>query len=141
MSKREKPKHFLLFKIVGILGAVLFIFALTMIFTGFGNFDSNRFMIGTMLLPFSFFMVGIGVIIGFRPEIAKLRTQSTRYIQQENKEELSRIADDAADIMSGAITKATHAVKEGLQDSIFCKHCGAEIDADSVFCSKCGKKQ
>jgi predicted amidophosphoribosyltransferase len=35
-----------------------------------------------------------------------------------------------------------HSVKDGLSDdnTIFCKHCGTEIDEDSTFCKKCGKK-
>jgi predicted amidophosphoribosyltransferase len=43
--------------------------------------------------------------------------------------------------MSEAITKTTQAVNKGLDQTKFCKHCGAEIDEDSAFCSKCGKPQ
>ena len=27
------------------------------------------------------------------------------------------------------------------EDSMFCKHCGSQIDVDSKFCNKCGKEQ
>ena len=62
------------------------------------------------------------------------------YIQDQNKQDLADISDNTADIMSGAITKTVQAVKSGLDDTMFCKHCGAQIDADSAFCNKCGKK-
>ena len=80
-------------------------------------------------------------MIGFRPEIAKMSTKSAKYIQQENKEDFRDIANSAADIASEAITKTTTAIKKGLEDKIFCKHCGEKIDSDSKFCSKCGKEQ
>ena len=59
----------------------------------------------------------------------------------EKKGDLTDIADTGADIASGAIKKTVKAIKEGLKDTKFCKHCGAEIDANSVFCNKCGKEQ
>ena len=79
--------------------------------------------------------------LGFRPEITKMATKSAKYIQDENKEDLKDIVDTTADIAGDAITKTTKAIKKGLKDTKFCKHCGAEIDADSKFCSSCGKEQ
>ena len=39
-------------------------------------------------------------------------------------------------------TRAARAIKEGfIEDSIFCKYCGSNIDCDSKFCKHCGKKQ
>lgn len=141
MSDNKKPIHFLILKIVGLIGIALVVMGLIFIFTGFGDFESNSFMIGGMLLPFGAIMTGIGISIGFSPEFAKMRTKATKYIQQENKEDLTDIASNRADIMSGAVKKTAQAVKEGLEDSVYCRHCGAEIDADSVFCKKCGKSQ
>ena len=136
----KKPMHFFVFKILGVTGIILLILSLFLILTGFDDFESNRFMIGAMLLPFSVLITFTGIMTGFKPEIAKLKTKTAKYIQDQNKQDLADISDNAADIMSGAITKTVQAVKSGLDDTMFCKHCGAQIDADSAFCNKCGKK-
>ena len=60
---------------------------------------------------------------------------------EENKDDLKHIADNTADIVNEALTKTAEAFKNGIKDTKFCKHCGAQIDADSKFCSKCGKEQ
>lgn len=141
MNNNNKPKHFIIFKIVGFAGIILAIIGFVLIFTGFGDFESNNFMIGGFMATFGLF-IGIScLMIGFRPEIAKMSTKSAKYIQQENKEDFRDIANSAADIASEAITKTTTAIKKGLEDKIFCKHCGEKIDSDSKFCSKCGKEQ
>ena len=141
MNNNNKPKHFIIFKIVGFAGIILAIIGFVLIFTGFGDFESNNFMIGGFMTTFGLF-IGIScLMIGFRPEIAKMSTKSAKYIQQENKEDFRDIANSAADIASEAITKTTTAIKKGLEDKIFCKHCGEKIDSDSKFCSKCGKEQ
>ena len=137
----KKPIQFLIFKIAGFLGIIVAVIAFVLIFTGFGDFESNNFMIGAFLLPFGFALAGFGLTMGFKPEIAKMSVKSAKFIQQENKEDLKDIAEDSADIVSGAITKTTEAVKDGLSDKKFCKHCGQRIDTDSKFCSECGEKQ
>jgi hypothetical protein len=95
-------------------------------------------MIGGFLFPVGIFLCALGFFLGFKSEIAKMHIQSSKYIQQENKEDLKDIANTSAEISSEAITTITKAVKEGTKDKKFCKYCGAEIDGDSVFCSKCG---
>ena len=140
-NNNNKPKHFLVLKIVGFIGLFLTITGLILIFTGFGDFSTNNFMIGGFVFMAGFSMSFYGLIFGFSPELAKLKTKTTKYIQQENKEDLKDIVDTSADISSDAITKTTRAIKKGFKDTMFCKHCGAEIDEDSTFCKKCGKKQ
>ena len=137
----NKPKLFILFKILGLIGVVVSIVAIVLVFTGFGDFESNNFMIGGFLLPVGVFLGVAGLTLGFKPEITKMSLKSKKYIQQENKEDLKDIANTSAKISSEAITTITKAVKEGAKDKKFCKYCGAEIDGDSVFCSKCGKEQ
>jgi len=140
-NKNEKPKHFLILKILGFVFVAVAIWGIILTVTGFGDFESNNFMIGGMLTALGLF-VGIACLVGgFRPEIAKMSAKTAKYIQQENKEDLTTIASTGAEISSGAITKTAKAIKEGFKDSIFCKHCGAEIDKDSTFCKECGKKQ
>lgn len=150
MDKNNKPKHFLVLKIIGatliILGVILLVCGfLTKVpkmgDEGWFEADTRKMMKiagGVVCCMFSvpFFF------LGFRPEITKMATKSTKYIQQETKEDLKDIVDTTADIAGGAITKTTRAIKEGLEDEkMFCKHCGAKIDADSKFCNKCGKEQ
>ena len=137
----NKPKHFIIFKIIGLIGIILAIIGFVLTFVGFGDFESNNFMIGGFLTTFGL-LIGIPcLIIGFRPEITKMSVKSAKYIQQENKEDFKDIASNTAEIASEAITKTTTAIKNGLDDKIFCKYCGEKIDSDSKFCNKCGKEQ
>lgn len=66
-----------------------------------------------------------------------------KQILDENEDALTDIAHKEAKIKSIGIKSAAKAIKEGLieTDSIYCKHCGTEIDNDSKFCKKCGKEQ
>lgn len=138
--KPQKPKHILLFKVIGVVGIALAVYGIVLAVTGFGDFESNRFMIGGFLTTFGLFVGGTGLAIGLRPTIAKISVQTMRYIQEENKEELTALADTTADITKGAVAKTVKAASEALDHKIFCKHCGSRIDADSKFCSQCGKK-
>ena len=137
----NKPKHFIIFKIIGFIGIILAIIGFVLTFVGFGDFESNNFMIGGFLTTFGLFIGILCLIIGFRPEITKMSVKSAKYIQQENKEDFRDIASNTAEIASEAITKTTTAIKKGLDDKIFCKYCGEKIDSDSKFCNKCGKEQ
>ena len=141
MNNNNKPKHFIVFKIIGFLGIILAIIGFALTVDGYDDFESNNFMIGALMSTFGFFIGISGLMIGFRPEITKMSTKSVKYIQKENKEDFKDIASNAADIASEAITKTTTAIKRGLDDKIFCKHCGEKIDSDSKFCNKCGKEQ
>ena len=156
MKKTEKPKHFLVLKIIGIAlvmaGIILLILALTskpvdMLDNGW--FASQSSKMGKIFGGAVCLMIGIVVIFaGFTPEIHKMGVKTTKYIQEDNKEGLTDIADTSADIKSGAITKTTRAIKKGFTSTeeddnvkIYCKHCGNKIDADSKFCSNCGGEQ
>jgi hypothetical protein len=140
-NKNQKPIHFLIFKILGCVFAVVAIIGVGLTISGFGNFENNNFMIGGIMTTFGLFLAGGLLVNGFKPEIAKMSTKSVRYIQEENKDDFSKIASTTADITSDAITKTTKAIKNGIKNTKFCKHCGAEIDADSKFCNSCGGEQ
>ena len=67
-----------------------------------------------------------------------------------NEDELRNVVDKGSDIASGGIFKAARAFGRGIKESfggakgqadVYCKYCGASIDADSVFCKKCGRQQ
>ena len=141
MSNNNKPKYFIIFKIVGFIGIILAIIGFILACKGFGDFESNNFMIGGLMATFGLFMGVSCLVIGFRPEITKMSTKSIKYIQQENKEDLKDIINTTAEIASEAVTTTATAIKQGIEDTIFCKHCGAKIDFDSKFCNKCGKEQ
>lgn len=44
--------------------------------------------------------------------------------------------------MGTAATEIAKGIKKGMSEdtTIYCKHCGAQIDADSNFCNNCGKQ-
>jgi hypothetical protein len=81
-----------------------------------------------------------------KDDIAKLSSVGVdikKQILDENEENLKDIAKKEADIKSVGIKSAAKAVKDGLtkRDTMYCKHCGSEIDSDSKYCKKCGKEQ
>ena len=150
-NTNEKPKIFLILKAIGFvliaIGVILLIAAITTRVPEMGSDHWFEMHSKRMFLIFGGVACGMislpVLILGFRAEIAKVSTKTAKYIQNETKEDLTEIADNTADIVSGAITKTTRAVKEGLtkEDAIFCKHCGKAIDSDSKFCRHCGKEQ
>lgn len=140
-KQNQKPKHLLVLKVMGFLGIAVAIAGIVLTIQGFGDFEHNYFMLGGFMTTFGMFVGVTCLIFGFRPEMTRLSTRTAKYIQEENKGDLTDMADTGADIVSDAVKKTAKAVKQGLTDTKFCKYCGAEIDADSVFCSKCGKKQ
>lgn len=149
MENNEKPKFFKVLKIIGFcLIGLGFILILMGICTNVPDMGSNGWFEASKTKS-SLIFGGVGSLmfsavvltVAYRPELEKLRTKTTKYIQEQNKEDLTDIASNTADIAGEAITKTTKAIKEGLEDKIFCKHCGAKIDADSKFCNKCGKEQ
>ena len=137
----NKPKHFFVLKIVGLAGFAVAITGIVLLVRGFGDFESNNFMIGGMMMAFGFMAGMVGTVTGFRPEIAKARTRTARYIQEQNKADLTAIANNTAEIVSDAVATTAEAVRGDTRKTMFCKHCGARIDSDSKFCSSCGKEQ
>lgn len=63
-------------------------------------------------------------------------------IINNNEDILREKANKTADIHKDAVKTIAHSIKEGLSDdnTVYCKHCGAQVDADSIFCKKCGKQ-
>lgn len=135
---KKDLKHLLVFKIIGFIGLGVALLGITKLMSGFGDFSTNNFMIGMFMFPVGMFVGFTCLIIGFRPEMAKLSTKTAKYIQEENKEDLKEIVTTTAEIHSEAVTVTAKAIKEGLKDTMYCKHCGKEIDIDSKFCKHCG---
>ena len=138
----KKRILFLILKILGFCAVVTAAVGIVLSIIGFGDFESNKFMIGGILACVGIFAATPCLIFGFSPEISKAQAKAGKYVLDKNKEDLKDIASMHADIQSEAIKKTAEAVKEGISEKkIFCKHCGSSIDADSKFCSKCGKEQ
>lgn len=136
-----KPKHFLIFKIIGFACIPVAVLGIVLTIIGFGDFEHNWFLFGMIMLPVGFFGTFFGLINGFAPEIAKASAQTAKYIQNENKELLRDLATASAEINKDAVTTLASAVREEQTDTVFCKHCGRKIDSDSRFCSHCGGEQ
>ena len=119
---------------------IIFVIGAIKLFTGFGDFENNNFMIGSFMLPIGLFLSVFGFVQGFKPEITKQTLKTTKFIQEENEDELQQIITKNAEIHSEAITNTAKAVKSGLNETMYCKYCGEKIDIDSQFCKHCGNK-
>ena len=80
----EKPKHYLVFKILFIVFAIVTVAGIVLSVQGFGNFENNNFMIGGFMGTFGLFATFVCAGVGFRPELTKLSVKSAKYIQQQN---------------------------------------------------------
>jgi ribosomal protein L33 len=136
----KKPTHFHIFKLVGVVGVITAVVGIVLAVSGFGDFETNNFMIGGLLTVIGMMATAIGIMIGFGPEIAKARVQTARYIQEETKDDLTAIASNSAEITKDAVTTTAEAIREGMEIKKYCKHCGAKIDSDAKFCTACGKE-
>lgn len=136
--KNDKPIIFLILKIIA---PIMLLIGITLIVLGVttGDFGPNvkMFIPGILLTAFSIPCF----IIGFIPEISRAEIKMIKHLQQENKEDLTDIANTRAEIKSEAISNVASSVKKGFKDTKFCKHCGKKIDSDAKFCSECGEKQ
>ena len=140
-DKNQKPSHLLVFKVVGFVGIGVAIVGFILLISGFQSVEPTPFMLGGFMTSMGMFTGFVGITFGFRPEIVKLSVRTAKYVQEENKEDLTDMADTGADIISDAVKKVASSVNDGMRKSKFCKHCGAEIDEDSRYCSRCGKEQ
>ena len=145
MKQQKQPIIFIILKILALLLLAAPITGIVLSVKGFGDFESNNFMIGGILTTFGIFLTFLCAAIGFSPEIKKLTIKTQKYQIEENKQDLTDIANATAEIHKNAVKTTASAVKEGFSEpdepQMYCKHCGAEIDADSSFCKKCGKPQ
>ena len=144
MSNLKEPKHFLYFRIIGfslLFVGILLIILGTAVFRK--EFADHTIINSALFVPGMFLCCFCApcLFIGFGPKIRKMQIESQKYMQQSNKNNLSDIASTSADISSDAIRKTAKAIKNGVKETKYCKHCGSEIDADSKFCKDCGNNQ
>lgn len=144
--ENKEPRHLKVLRIVGFslvaVGVILFTLGIFVVKLNEGVFGETAHP--GLYVPgiFLCFLSIPCLILGYSARIQKAHIATQKYIQGETKEDLTEMADTTAEIVSPAVTKITKAVKAGAKkDTMFCKHCGAEIDSDSKFCKVCGKKQ
>ena len=77
---KKDLKHLLVFKIIGFIGLGVALLGITKLMSGFGDFSTNNFMIGMFMFPVGMFVGFTCLMIGFRPEMAKLSTKTAKYI-------------------------------------------------------------
>ena len=138
--ENKEPKHL---KVCRILGFTFIVLAVALIVMGAIAISASKVGIA-MLIPGMFFLFFSApcLFVGFSAKIQKAQIATQKYIQGETKEDLTEMAGTTADIVSPAVKKISKAVKDGVKnETMFCKHCGVEIDTDSTFCKSCGKKQ
>ena len=138
--KERKPTHFRVLKLLGLLAAAVSVAGIVLLITGFGKFESSRFIIGGMMMSFGLVAAFPCLIIGFSPELTRMRVRSSRYIQNENREDLTELANTSAEIMSGAVKTVANAARDS-EKPRFCRHCGKSIPEDARFCPACGGQQ
>ena len=77
-----------------------------------------------------------------RGKMMSNQIKATKYMLDENEENLKDMATKSANISKEGIEITTRAIKDGLtKESKYCKYCGEAIDEDSKYCKKCGKEQ
>ena len=144
MSEFKKPKAYIVCKTVAFvllaIAAVFFVGGLVHEIMNPDHSNNGTIVIVRIGVGFAILSI-IMFIIAFGPERRRMLAKYARYRQNETKDIATDIYLTQAEIKSGGIKTIAKAFKDGMKDSIFCKHCGAEIDQDSKFCRECGKEQ
>ena len=129
-----------MFTVVPILVAAGFIFTFAMIFSPRLRAKMNRLNIKAAKYTVEDSKDDITDIIS---TAANTAIDAKSRVIEEKGGDLKRMARFETDIQKERVEMLSRALKDGLNDqnTVFCKYCGAEIDADSVFCKKCGREQ
>lgn len=88
------------------------------------------------------FTIAMMISPKLRGKMMSREIKARKYMMEESKDDIRDISNNMAYATKDGIKVATGAIRDGFkQDTLFCKHCGNEIDADSKFCKVCGKEQ
>lgn len=105
-------------------------------------FDAMFIIVSIFIGIVFIFVITMIISPKLRGKMMSRQIKASKYMMDESKEDLKSISDNMAYATKDGIKTTVGAIKDGLKDnSVFCKHCGSEIDADSKFCKKCGTKQ
>ena len=144
MAKVEQPKIFLALKILSpiffLVGLTLIILAVTVFADVTRVMDvETRFPEMACLTPGCFILV-LSVpcfVMGYAPKINKIAIKTAKYVQQENYDDLTDIATASAEITKDAVTITAKAIRDGVSDTKYCKHCGAPANPHKEKCDYC----
>lgn len=125
-----------MFIVIPILSGLIFLFTILMMFSSKFRGKMMSKQVNAMKHMTNFSKVDM-------EEMMTNMINTKNNVINKNEETLRNIANKTADINKDAVKSTASAVKEGFSNeaTVFCKHCGAVIDADSKFCKSCGKEQ
>ena len=128
----------IIFIVVSVISILIFILAVSLIFSPKfrGKMLSNQVKASRHMLKYS-----MDDLKEMQKELSDYAISTNKEIMEDNIDDLKDINEMKADIDKNYYKKVAHGIKEGLNDSIYCKHCGQVIDNDSSFCKYCGKEQ
>ena len=110
-------------------------------------FQGMFFIVPIIVLCFFAFVLALLFSPKLRGKFMSKQIKAMKYMVDESKDDIESISTDMAKATKVGTKITTKAIAEGLkeglsdEETIYCKHCGAVIDADSTFCKKCGKQQ
>lgn len=96
-------------------------------------------ILGGCILVFALLMMCSARVRG---KMMSKQVKAARYMMDESKDDIESFTTDMADATKEGIETTTRAIRKGLteDEGIYCKYCGAKIDADSRFCKSCGRQ-
>ena len=142
--KKSNPKALLLLKIIGFVILLVSIVFFVISRLNFGNFENDWFMIGGVVGGICLVLGFLCVVIGFLPQLAKWNIKLSKHIQEQNRDDLTSIANTGAKISEQAVETVAKSAKRGFDDESeakFCSQCGKKISNNAKFCSQCGAEQ
>ena len=150
IMKKENPKLSKTYLILKIIGGLLLATGILLFILSFVIFNQSGEEASRMGMRFGgtcAFIIGIFITFcGFMPNISKLNVKTTKYIMNQNQDDLTDISTMQGEISAKGTPKVAQAIKEvfdkdGEGKTKYCKYCGKEIDYDAIYCDRCGKKQ
>jgi hypothetical protein len=138
----QEPSAFIevMFIIVPILVALIFIFSIAMILSPKlrGKMMARQIKATKHMIDHS-----KDDLKDIYTTTADIGIKGKKSVLDENADIMKEMAVMEADINSSRYETMARSLKKGFEDekNIYCKHCGASIDSDSKFCKKCGKEQ
>ena len=65
----KKPTHYLVFKILAAVFLVVLSVGLILLFTGFGDFETDNYIVGMIMMPIGFSGTMLCAMVGFKPDL------------------------------------------------------------------------
>lgn len=127
MSENKFDKS-IIFKVLAFVGVAVVISGIVMTVTGFGDFESNNFMIGGFMVTFGIFATVLFFVKGFGSHFNKMNQNIEDIVANITKN--ATIGTDESDLKNNNSKKSST-----------CVCCGAKLSKHSSTCDYCGKEQ